>query len=413
MKRVVIIGAGASGLISSIFARKNKNDVTVLEKNEICGKKILMTGNGRCNFWNEDQNLVHYRSNNFEKIEKILNKNNQIKILDFFKKIGIEPKIKNGYYYPYSNQAVSIQQALILEAQKQGVKIRNKSNVIDVKKNKNEFEIFLENGEKIKSDVVIIATGSKAVPKTGSDGLGYELCRKFNHSIIKPLPALVQLKTGGKFLKEWAGIRADVSIGLIENNKKIAEEKGEIQLTNYGISGICVFNLSGRVSRGLEENKKEKVQINFLKGLNIKTLDEFIIWLDNRDEVMKNRTIYQLLEGVLNYKLVNVLLKLSKVRSQDKWKDIDNNLKIAIAKNIVSLELDIIGTNSFEQCQVCSGGVPLCEINEYTMESKKENGLYIIGEVLDVDGDCGGYNLEWAWITGMVSGTNIQITDKL
>lgn len=407
MKRVVIIGAGASGLISSIFARKNKNDVTVLEKNEICGKKILMTGNGRCNFWNEDQNLVHYRSNNLEKIEKILNKNNQIKILDFFKKIGIEPKIKNGYYYPYSNQAVSIQQALILEAQKQGVKIRNKSNVIDLKKNKNEFEIFLESGEKIKSDVVIIATGSKAVPKTGSDGLGYELCRKFNHSIIKPLPALVQLKTGGKFLKEWAGIRADVSIGLIENNKKIAEEKGEIQLTNYGISGICVFNLSGRVSRGLEENKKEKVQINFLKGLNIKTLDEFIIWLDNRDEVMKNRTIYQLLEGVLNYKLVNVLLKLSKVRSQDKWKDIDNNLKIAIAKNIVSLELDTIGTNSFEQCQVCSGGVPLCEINEYTMESKKENGLYIIGEVLDVDGDCGGYNLEWAWITGMVSGTNI------
>ena len=200
MKRVVIIGAGASGLISSIFARKNKNDVTVLEKNEICGKKILMTGNGRCNFWNEDQNLVHYRSNNFEKIEKILHKNNQIKILDFFKKIGIEPKIKNGYYYPYSNQAVSIQQALILEAQKQGVKIRNKSNVIDVKKNKNEFEIFLENGEKIKSDVVIIATGSKAIPKTGSDGLGYELCRKFNHSIIKPLPALVQLKTGGKFL---------------------------------------------------------------------------------------------------------------------------------------------------------------------------------------------------------------------
>lgn len=407
MKRVVIIGAGASGLISSIFARKNKNDVTVLEKNEICGKKILVTGNGRCNFWNEDQNLVHYRSNNFEKIEKILNKNNQIKILDFFRKIGIEPKIKNGYYYPYSNQAVSIQQALILEAQKQGVKIKNKSNVIDLKKNKNEFEIFLESGEKIKSDVVIIATGSKAVPKTGSDGFGYELCRKFNHSIIKPLPALVQLKTGGKFLKEWAGIRADVSIGLIENNKKIAEEKGEIQLTNYGISGICVFNLSGRVSRGLEENKKEKVQINFLKGLNIKTVDEFIIWLDNRDEVMKNRTIYQLLEGVLNYKLVNVLLKLSKVRSQDKWKDIDNNLKIVIAKNIVSLELDTIGTNSFEQCQVCSGGVPLCEINEYTMESKKENGLYIIGEVLDVDGDCGGYNLEWAWITGMVSGTNI------
>ena len=407
MKNVIVIGAGASGLIAAIYAKSKGNNVILLEKNEICGKKILATGNGRCNFWNEDQRLEHYRSSNFEKIEKIINNKNREEILKFFEKIGIEPKIKNGYYYPNSNQAISIKKALELEAQKQNVIIKTDSEVVDLKKEKDDFKVILKNGQEIISNSVILATGSKAAPKTGSDGIGYQICKKFNHTIVKPLPALVQLKADGKFLKDWEGIRTDVLIKLYENGKKIGEEIGEIQLTNYGISGICVFNLSGRVSRGLNDNKKETVKINFLNSLNINLPKDFIEWMNKRNLLVKDRSIFELLEGVLNYKLVNVLLKKSKINNNMKWEELSLSSKNDLAENITSFKLDIIGTNSFDKAQVCSGGIPLNEIDVNDMQSLKVKGLYIIGELLDVDGDCGGYNLEWAWITGMIAGSRV------
>ena len=407
MKNVIVIGAGASGLIAAIYAKSKGNNVILLEKNKICGKKILATGNGRCNFWNEDQRLEHYRSSNFEKIEKIINNKNREEILKFFEKIGIEPKIKNGYYYPNSNQAISIKKALELEAQKQNVIIKTDSEVVDLKKEKDDFKVILKNGQEIISNSVILATGSKAAPKTGSDGIGYQICKKFNHTIVKPLPALVQLKADGKFLKDWEGIRTDVLVKLYENDKKIGEEIGEIQLTNYGISGICVFNLSGRVSRGLNDNKKETVKINFLNSLNINLPKDFIEWMNKRNLLVKDRSIFELLEGVLNYKLVNVLLKKSKINNNMKWEELSLSSKNDLSENITSFKLEIIGTNSFDKAQVCSGGIPLNEIDVNDMQSLKVKGLYIIGELLDVDGDCGGYNLEWAWITGMIAGSRV------
>lgn len=407
MKNVIVIGAGASGLIAAIYAKSKGNNVILLEKNEICGKKILATGNGRCNFWNEDQRLEHYRSSNFEKIEKIINNKNREEILKFFEKIGIEPKIKNGYYYPNSNQAISIKKALELEAQKQNVIIKTDSEVVDLKKEKDDFKVILKNGQEIISNSVILATGSKAAHKTGSDGIGYQICKKFNHTIVKPLPALVQLKADGKFLKDWEGIRTDVLVKLYENDKKIGEEIGEIQLTNYGISGICVFNLSGRVSRGLNDNKKETVKINFLNSLNINLPKDFIEWMNKRNLLVKDRSIFELLEGVLNYKLVNVLLKKSKINNNMKWEELSLSSKNDLSENITSFKLEIIGTNSFDKAQVCSGGIPLNEIDVNDMQSLKVKGLYIIGELLDVDGDCGGYNLEWAWITGMIAGSRV------
>lgn len=407
MKKIIVIGAGASGLVSAIYAKSRGNDVILIEKNEICGKKILATGNGRCNFWNEDQKLTHYRSSNHEKIARVINDKNRNEILNFFKRIGIEPKIKNGYYYPNSNQAISIKKALELEARKQNVIIKNCLEVVDIKKKNEMFRVILKDGQEMISDCVILATGSKAAPKTGSNGIGYTICEKFNHTIVKPLPALVQLKADEKFLKEWEGIRTDVSIKLYENGKKMGEEFGEIQLTDYGISGICVFNLSGRIARGLDENKKEIVIINFLEGLNIRTVNNFIEWMNKRNSLVKNRSIFELLEGVLNYKLVNVLLKISKINNNAKWKEINLLLKNKLAENITNFNLNITGTNSFDKAQVCSGGIPLNEIDANSMQSLKERGLYITGEMLDVDGDCGGYNLEWAWITGMIAGSKI------
>ena len=408
MKNIVIIGGGASGLVAAIFAAKAGNKVCIIEKNNICGKKILATGNGRCNYWNEDQSISHYRSNNIDLVKEVLSNENKGRILEFFEEIGILPKIKNGYYYPFSNQAITMQRALILEAEKLNIDIKNNVIIKDIKDIGDKFIILTEDGVNMKADRIILATGSKAAPKTGSDGIGYKISEKFGHSIINPLPALVQLKANESFLKKWEGVRTDVMITLIENDKKLAEEKGEIQLTNYGVSGICIFNLSGRAARGLTDGKKEKLEINFLEGLNIKSEAEFVRWFTFRNQKIKNRTIGELLEGVLNYKLVNVLLKRAKLNDKDKWNEIDEKSKIQLAKNVIKFDLDIIGTNSFDKAQVCSGGIPLNEIDTKTMESKKQKGLYIVGELLDVDGDCGGYNLEWAWITGMIAGISVR-----
>lgn len=403
MQEIVIVGGGASGLVSAIIAARKGKKVTILERNNICGKKILVTGNGRCNYFNEDQNIKHYRSNDTELLKEIITKKNQEKVLQFFKEIGIEPKIKNGYYYPFSNQAVSIQNALLTEIKNLNIEIRNEVEVKKIKKQNDKF-IIMTDKENIEANKIIISTGSKSAPKTGSDGSGYKICKELGHTIIEPLPALVQLKGKEKYFKEWNGIRADVAINLYEDNKEIAKEVGEIQLTDYGISGICVMNLSGRVARGLYTGKDEYIKINFLSNLNINTVQECIGFINKRNESMKNRTISELLDGIINYKLLNVLLKNLKNKQ---WNEISAKDKEKIAEILVELKVNIIGTNSFDKSQVCSGGIPLKEIDVNTMESKLVNGLYIIGELLDCDGDCGGYNLTWAWITGIIAGEEI------
>lgn len=403
--KVIVVGGGASGLVSAIFASMNGNEVTILERNNFCGKKILVTGNGKCNYWNCDQDLSHYHSTNLELLSKIVTPEIKDKVLTFFDMLGIIPKIKNGYYYPYSNQATSIQTSLILQAQLLGIKIENNTYVKKIIKKQNQYFIQTENGD-FFADKVIIATGSKATPKTGSDGNGYELIKKLGHSIIKPLPALVSLNGDGNYFKEWTGIRQDVIIKLMENNEFIGEEFGEVTLTDYGLSGICIMQLSGRIARGLDLGKKEEVLINFVPWLT-SDINTFIEWMNTRDSKVTNRTIRQLLDGILNYKLVNLIVKKSGISADSKWQELAKNSKSFLAKNIVSFKLKIVSTNTFDKAQVCSGGVPLTEVNPYTMESLKSKGLYIVGELLDVDGDCGGYNLGFAWISGILAGNSI------
>lgn len=398
MNKVVIIGGGASGLIASIFASKD-NEVLLLERNNNCGKKILITGNGKCNYWNSDFNIKHYNNSS---IEELITKENEKKVLDFFDSIGVVPKIKNGYYYPYSNQATSICEALILQAQLLGVKIYTNCFVKSIKKDNNKF-LIETNLSNFESDNIILSTGSCAAPKTGSDGNGYELLKIFNHTIVKPLPALVSLNCKETF-KECSGVREDVNIKLYENNSLIKEENGEILLTDYGVSGICVMQLSGLVSKGLDMNKKEQLNINFLPFL--KNEDDFIKWMNQRNKKVLNRSVIELLDGVLNYKLVNLLAKKSKIFKEQKWDEIAN--KKLLAHNIISFNIEVTSTNSFDKAQVITGGLSLDEINIKTMESKLVKGLYVTGELLDINGDCGGYNLAFAWISGMIAGNNVK-----
>lgn len=400
MRNIAVIGGGASGLVSAIYASKN-NKVTIFERNSNVGKKILLTGAGKCNYYNSNQDLSNYNSNDKDLVKNIITIENQNEIINFFDSIGIVPKIKNGYYYPKSGTSYSIREALYKEAILNGVQIINDFKVTRIIKENNHF-IINPDDEKLLFDKIILATGSKAFPKTGSDGIGYDIATKFGHHLIEPKPALVQLIGEEKYFKDWAGIRCDVKVSLYEDNKFIKKEEGEIQLTNYGLSGICILNLSGRLKRGIN-NHKEDIHINFLPFLNEK-VDS---WLDNRNKKLKNRNIIELLESLLNYKLLRIILKQSNIDYNSKWDELTSYKRDILINNLIDFKVKIKNTNSFDQAQVCSGGVKLSEIDTNTMESNITKGLYIVGELLDVDGLCGGYNLTFAWISGMIAGKSV------
>ena len=382
MKRIIIVGAGAAGMLAAIHAKTKDNQVILIERNTNCGKKILITGNGKCNYLNDDFNISHYRSDNLEFLENIITEENKKLLIFEFKKIGIEPKIKNGYYYPMSNTSISIQNALLLTLKQKEIEIITNTTITDIKKINNKFIL----NDKFTCDKLIIAAGSSACPKCGTDGTIYDALKPLGLKIKKPLPALVQLKSEGKFLKEWAGIRCDCELSLYENDKLIKKSIGEVQLTDYGISGICTFQLSSDCIRGLDSGKKEVIKMNFLP--DIKDFDTFYL---NRVKLLKGRNDIELFEGLINYKLLYVLFKHNK------------NIKEALT----SFSLEITGYNGFDKAQVASGGIKLTEIND-NFECKNIKDLYIIGEALDVDGDCGGYNLAFAFLSGIIAGENIK-----
>ena len=397
MSKVVIIGGGFSGLVSAIYASKN-NNVTILERNEDILKKLLMTGNGRCNYFNENQNIDNYHSNNEELIKDIINENNINELLKFYQEIGIVPKIKNGYYYPFSNQALSVKNALVNKLKEANVNIITNYYVENIVKNNNKFII----NNDIVCDKLIISTGSKAYPKTGSDGNGYDILKKFNLSMSNINPSLVSLVSDNKYLKELSGIRCDAKVSFYNNDKFIKSDIGELQLVDYGVSGICIFNLSYLFYKC---NGKKTIKVNFIPFIDTK--EELLKYLDDRNKIMNNnKKISELLNGIINTKLINVIIKNSNINNI-LYKSLDGEEKNRLCDSIFEFEFNILSTKSFDKAQVCSGGLLLSEININTMQTKKINNLYVIGELLDIDGICGGYNLTHSFISGYLAGKNI------
>ena len=399
--KIIVVGGGCSGVVAAINAKNKDNEVVILERNNTLLKKLLLTGNGRCNYFNETYSIDNYHSNNIDLVNDFISDKNITMSKEFFDNLGIVPKIKNGYYYPYSNQAVSIKDILVNEVNRLGIKVIYDTYVEDIEK-EDKF-IIKTNNEEYICDKLILSTGSFAYPKTGSDGIGYSILEKLGHTIIKPVPALVQLNANSKYLKDWDGVRSDVYLELFEDGEYLTKEEGEIQFTNYGISGICTFNLSHFISRGLEENKKYVVKINFVPF--IKTL--ISPWLYEYANKNKEKDIYELLEGFLNKKLIPIILKESNIKSSKKYDELTKEEKIKLINSLRHFKVEITSTKGFDSSQVCNGGVSLDEININTMESKIVKDLYIIGELLDINGNCGGYNLTECWISGILSGKSI------
>lgn len=406
MKKIVVIGGGVSGLIAAIHAKNKNNQVIILERNNTCGKKILVTGNGRCNYSNSNQDINHYHSSSSDNLESIINQKNISAFLDFYKSIGIIPKVKNGYYYPYSNQAVTVQQALLRKVSELDIDVKTNTYVDDIAVNGNSFKVKTNN-DIFYADIVIMACGGKSYSKLGTDGNGYQLLKKLGHNIIPVVPALTQIKVLEN-IKDLTGVRSEVSITLIEDGKTIKSEIGEVQFTDYGISGICSMQLSKYISYGIMDKKCEKIVINFVSDI-AKSKEEFIKFIESNNWL--DFEVRSLLDSLLNYKVTNYILKETKIAGKVKIRNLKDEEINALINCLINFTLTATGTNTFDNSQVSAGGVDLKEIDLTTMESKIIPNLYIVGEIVDVDGDCGGYNITFASIGGMLAGMEVNKND--
>lgn len=392
-RQVVITGAGASGMMAAIMAARNGAAVTVLEQNEKPGKKICATGNGKCNFSNLVMPEDAYRGTHPEFVKDAFAQFSVKDTVEFFKELGIFPLDRNGYLYPRSNQAQSVVDVLCMEASHLGVKIKTNEQVtaIETAKNGKKFQV-LTKGWHYEADALILANGSKASSISGSDGSGYELAKKMGHRIIPVYPALTALKCKGPAFKTWAGVRTEGKVSLFINGKFHKSERGELQLTEYGISGIPVFQISTYAIRAVHEGEKAELRVDFLPEL---TEEETRELLHARKKACPYKNEKELLVGLFPDKLSKVLTSQKHLLSA-----------------IKEFPLEVQDGMSFSQAQVCSGGVDTSQVNTHTMESKLCRNLYFAGELLDIDGTCGGYNLQWAWSSGAAAGIHAAKEDR-
>ena len=397
--KVGIIGGGASGMMSAILLNREGFDVTILEKNSTLGKKILMTGNGRCNYFNQDIGVDKYYTSDYEFLKTIVNEENILKVKEFLNSLGLVPRIKNGYYYPMSNTATSVLNAFLTEIERLKIKTILDSEINNIKRKENKYQIMV-NGKKMLFDKIIIAIGSKAGLKENAN---YELLNSLGIKMTPILTALCPLVLNGDFFNKWSGIRAEARVSIYANDKFLKSDLGEVQLTDYGISGICVMNLSSLVSKALYQKQKVKVHLNFLPNIEKENIDK---WLTLRDNTLYQRTVIELLESIIPYKLLYILVSKAGIKSNCHYKSLTKKEKDDLINNLSDLTLEIRETKEIFKGQVVTGGIPINRVKT-TLEDKEYAGLYYTGEILDVDGICGGFNLGFAWLSSIVVSEDI------
>ena len=403
--RIAIIGGGASGMMAAVTAASKGAEVTIYEAKERLGKKILATGNGKCNFTNLVQEDACYRGTDSAFSKEAREAFSVEKTLDFFKSIGIEPKVRNGYVYPNSEQAASVADALAMEVRARKVKVISEQ-VYSVKGSNGDFFVKSDIGT-LEYNKVILCCGSPAGMKNPKEFTGYGLAERLGHHITPLFPALVQLRCKEKWFKTVSGVRTEGVITVLENGKQIAQEKGELLFADYGLSGIPVFQISRFVGEALLRGSKVTCSMDLLPGYSLEELTRLLL---NRFDTLKKRTAEELLTGLLNHKLNYILLKECNIdpvaESQKAYRPETLEKLAGLYKN---LSCQVTETNPFANAQVCAGGVDTSEIIPKTMESRLVKGLFFAGELVDVDGTCGGYNLQWAWSSGYVAGLHAAL----
>lgn len=399
MKRVLVIGAGASGMMAAISAASNGAQVTIYEKSDRVGRKILATGNGKCNLSNKNMDITNYYTEDVEKLSRCFKQFSVSDTIRFFNSIGLMIRERDGYLYPYCEQASVVLDILRKQVQEQKIKLYTSVENILLTSNKSgRFKVSSSIGTK-EFDSIILACGSKAGMKNAGTE-GYDYAKLFGHRIIPLFPALVQVRCEGDFFKAIAGVRCKVKIALYVEDSIEAEEKGELQLTDYGISGIPVFQISRIIAKKLHSRSPMRVKIDFLPDME---MDRWNLFVEERIIQCQGYTCEEFLTGILHKKISMMLLKKYGLKPTDVLDAETKNRMVSLCKEMKSFCVIPTGVNSFEQAQVCCGGVDFRELDD-VLQSIYQPELFICGEMVDIDGKCGGYNLQWAWTSGYIAG---------
>ena len=396
---VIIIGAGASGMMAAITAGRAKRRVLVLEKLDRAGKKLLATGNGKCNFTNKRMNASGFHGAPAF-VERIIQSFSVQDCLDFFYSIGIYPKEKNGYYYPNSEQAASVVAALTNELHRLNVTISYEIKVLSIASNQMGVSVITDRGQ-YDAKKVVIATGLLAASKLGSDGSLFEVIQNLGHHFEPVLPALCGFYCKGIPFKKTAGVRAHGTVTAYIHNKIAAQDTGEIQFTEYGLSGIPVFQISRYLSEGLYQKADVQIGVSLLPDFDKARLLQELTF---RRELCAENSLEVLLNGLIHQKLSDMILdKLHIDKNIFAGSLSDKELK-RLAECLLEFKVTVTKYRDYEFAQVCAGGIPVSELYMDTLESRFAKNIHFAGELIDADGICGGYNLHFAWATGFIAG---------
>ena len=384
---IIIIGAGASGIVTAINAKNENNRVILLEKNDRIGKKLLATGNGRCNYTNMNLSEKNYSSPDF--VKRTLEDFSNEDLINYFKILGLESTLDGNRVYPISLKANSVLNILIYWLDKKGIEVKTNSQVKEIKKTKKGYEV-ITNEETLRADVVVAAFGGKAMPASGSDGVSFEILKKMGIRVTDLKPALTQLKLESKYLKHLSGTKVIGRARLLRDEKVIDEREGEILFTNYGISGPPILDISVNTEEG------DVIEVPLINNLKKNSID----MVYNRYYMFPDFSLEEFLMGLVDKKFIHYI-----VDSLDMDKNTAMNMiSMGDFEKIICLLLKsrfkVTGNTGFKNAQVTRGGVSLDEVSPENYEAKKYKDLYIIGEALDIDGDCGGYNLHFAFGCG-------------
>jgi len=395
-KRVAIIGGGASGLLCAILCAKQNLYVNLYEQNSKCAKKILVSGNGRCNITNKNISSNDFFSDNPSFTESSLKEFGFDKFLKFCEEIGLLLHVKDdGRAYPLSNEAKSVASLLINHAKNLGVTIHTDNKITDIKKLMDDY------------DSVVVASGSEAASHLGGNRDGLVFAEEFGHNIIQTYPSLVQLHLDSDVAYKMSGAKINGEVTLLINNKKELTSQGDILFTNYGVSGFAILDISQKASISLIEYAKVDISINLLPSFNSQKLSTHII---KTASSQPNFAILDILSGLLPLKIAHGILEDLKISSHTSKNDINTKLSKKIANRVLNWRFEVSDTHGFRHAEVSGGGVDTTEIDPKTMESLKQKNLYFCGEVLDVVGRRGGFNFAFAWASAYLASEDITKT---
>lgn len=405
-KKIIVIGAGPAGMMAAIKAAENGADVTLLEKMERVGKKLLITGKGRCNITNtaEKAEIIKNIPGNGTFLNSALSAFDNEDVVAFFNSIGVDTKVeRGGRVFPVSDKAADVAAALMDRLIELGVKVRTKVTVKKIDVNCDKVSgVTLTSGETLTADAVIVATGGASYPKTGSAGDGYDFARELGHTVVSPQPALVPLETEEDWVPEATGLSLrNVRVTLLVEGKKTATEFGEMMFTHFGVTGPIILSLSRGAVQALAAKKCVELELDLKPALTPEKLSARLV---REFEAAPNKAIKNVMRQLLPEKLIAPLLDVSFIDGELPVNQITKEERLRIVDFLQHLLLTVTKSRPIEEAIVTAGGVSVKEINPKTMESKIVNGLFFAGEVIDVDGYTGGFNLQAAFSMGAAAG---------